>query len=136
MFHSIGNQQACLSQPDSRKHCAAAHGLLIVCCSGPQNLSVNGNVYIAGVVTLAIGLMSDIELEIQGTGGMLVSTSGGTSFVTQLAVGPAFNLLDGALQINLAGGPLTCVVLVVDYSTIGSVGCTSHSFYGPSLLQQ
>ena len=74
------------------------------CCSGPQNLSVNGNVYISGVVTLAVELTSEIELEIQGTGGMLVATGGGTSFVTQLNVGPAFNLLGGALQINLAGG--------------------------------
>ena len=77
--------------------------VLMVCRSGQQALSQNGNMYISGTISLSVGLVGNpIGIELTGTGTQLISWTGGVGYSITVTAAPSSVLLGGAISINLA----------------------------------
>ena len=59
--------------------------------------------YASGGMSVSVGLDGDdIALELDGTGALLVSYTGGVGLSTTVSAAPSIQLLGGAIGINLA----------------------------------
>ena len=86
------------------------------CCRGRQALSMNGNMYISGEISLGTSLYGEIlGIELVGTGTQLMSWTGGAGYMVTISAAPNIALCGGAININLASIAQASVSLYFKY---------------------